>query len=187
MASPSLSVDERAALIASILSNPDEAEVAARLSGGDAQTFVDTIYGVCFHAIPRLKVAIESLNQALDSLTPDIRKRCLHYLSTICGRHGILPKLCPISLYYDPTEAPLYFGKYADVWKGRYDGKEVAVKVLRVSVNDLGRTKKVCCSEFIVCANGSITSNAEVLQAGCGVEGPSPSKCATVVGCHNDR
>ena len=33
---------------------------------------------------------------------------------------------------YDPTDDALYRGGYADVWKGEYRGREVAVKVIRL-------------------------------------------------------
>ena len=46
------------------------------------------------------------------------------------------------------------------------------MKVLRVPVNDLDQAQKVRYSQFSVCVNDSIASNAEVLRAGCDVEGP---------------
>ena len=37
-----------------------------------------------------------------------------------------------IPLCYDRLDTPLYRGGFADVWKGKYKGHHVAVKVLRV-------------------------------------------------------
>ena len=56
MVSHRLSMDERTALIMSMLSNPNEVEVVGSLSRGDAQAFVDTIDEVCSHTVPCLNV-----------------------------------------------------------------------------------------------------------------------------------
>jgi hypothetical protein len=53
-------------------------------------------------------------------------------LHRICGRQALLPKSLTIPLCYNPTETPLCHGGFADVWKGQCDGREVAVKVLKV-------------------------------------------------------
>jgi hypothetical protein len=66
----------------------------------------------------------------------------------------MLPKSLAIPLCYDPMVNPLFSGGFADVWKGRYHGREIAAKVLRVYLkNDLERIRRVgClrCSWFIV-------------------------------------
>jgi len=47
-------------------------------------------------------------------------------------------------LCYDPKEMPLCRGGFADVWKGRHEGREVASKVLRIYLtNDFEQIKKV--------------------------------------------
>jgi len=49
-----------------------------------------------------------------------------------------------ITLQYNPTEVPLYHGGFADVWKGESQGRQVAVKVLRIySRNDFDQVKRV--------------------------------------------
>jgi len=49
-----------------------------------------------------------------------------------------------IQPHYDPAEEPLCRGGFADVWKGQYQGLEVAVKVLRMySTNDLRQMRGV--------------------------------------------
>ena len=40
----------------------------------------------------------------------------------------------------------MYHGGFADVWKGRYHGREVAVKVLKVyKMSDLEQIRRVGC------------------------------------------
>ena len=69
---------------------------------------------------------------------------CLRYLCTVCGRHALLPTSLAIPLCYDPTGNPLHHGGHSDVWKGQYQGREVAAKVLRLySLSDIERTRKV--------------------------------------------
>ena len=49
-----------------------------------------------------------------------------------------------IPLHYDKSDAPLYHGGYADVWKGESQGHQVAVKVLRVySTSDFEKITNV--------------------------------------------
>jgi len=69
----------------------------------------------------------------LDSLPSQVHKDCSHALFWICGRQTLLPQSLTILPHYDPTKDPLYRGGFADVWKGQCEGKEVAVKVLRIS------------------------------------------------------
>jgi len=82
---------------------------------------------------------------SLEHASP-IHRKCLISLHSICGRRAILPKSLLISLGYNPMEIPLYHGGFADVWKGTYQGRDVAVKVLRIySRNDFYLAKRVSC------------------------------------------
>ena len=75
------------------------------------------------------------VDQEFDSLrsVPLIQRRCLHYLSKICGHQALIPKVLEISTCcYDPEEPPQCHGGFGDVWKGIHKGKEVACKVLKV-------------------------------------------------------
>ena len=53
-------------------------------------------------------------------------------LCRICSRQALLPRSVQIPLCYNRMDAPLYHGGFAEVWKGEHQGREVAVKVLRV-------------------------------------------------------
>ena len=72
----------------------------------------------------------------------------------ICGSQTLLPQSLEIPLCYDPTETPMRHGGFSDVWKGRYHGREVAAKVLRVYLrSDFGEIRKVSCPRLVVCIN----------------------------------
>ena len=73
-----------------------------------------------------------SFNQVLGDLDRALRMRCLHFLCKICSHHVLLPNSLTIPVAYDRTEDPLYYGGFADVWKGTSHDREVAVKVLRL-------------------------------------------------------
>ena len=72
--------------------------------------------------------------QALDlpGLPPPLRGKCLSALRRICGRWALLPTSLQIPICYNRLGNPLYRGGFADVWKGEYQSRHVAVKVLRV-------------------------------------------------------
>ena len=88
---------------------------------------------------------------------------------------------------YNPTETPLYRGRFADVWKGQHDGREVAAKVQRVCLkNDLKQIRQVGFSLLIVCIDELTVSCAEILQGGHNLERPPSSKRAAAVGRDDD-
>ncbi|KAF9644752.1 kinase-like protein [Thelephora ganbajun] len=102
------------------------------LSRDDAQAFVDAI------------------DETLDKLPQQIHRKCIRYLRTICGRQALLPISLQIPLCYDPMAIPECSGGFADVWKGRHDGREVAAKALRVhSTNNLDQIRKRFCREVV--------------------------------------
>lgn len=91
---------------------------------------------------------MRSVDQALDrpDLLPSVRKQCLRPLYKACGRHAFLPRSLQIPICYDRTSDALYNGGYADVWKGEYCGRDVAVKVIRkYSNSDLQKVIGVRC------------------------------------------
>jgi hypothetical protein len=79
-------------------------------------------------------------------------------------------------------------GGFVNVWKGQYQAREVAAKVLRVSsTHDLERTRKVSCPQLVMCINELTVSNTEVLRGGCSMEGPPSSQRITVIRCDDGR
>ena len=159
LTSSSLSSDERLALISSIFSDRGEVEAVVQLFAGDAQAFVDVtdevspLRGLVFESRDRILTLVDPscfINQALDSLSAEIRRRCLCYLSGICGRKSLLPKSLPDPLHYDLTEEVQYRGEIATVAKGRYNGRVVAAKIWSGSESDLDQTRRVGAAQLVV-------------------------------------
>jgi len=57
-------------------------------------------------------------------------------MRSICNHQALVPRSLAIPLCYDPNTNPVNPSGRVDVWKGRHHGKEVAAKVLRVSIGD---------------------------------------------------
>ena len=82
----------------------------------------------------------------MPDILPSVRNQCLRPLYKTCGRHALLPKTMEVPVCYDPTGDALYSGGYADVWKGQYRDRDVAVKVIRTFSNsDFGKVIGVSC------------------------------------------
>ena len=144
-----------------IIMSRDEAKLAEYLSGEGAQTLIDAVHEVCLRASwlpgPRL-TTLTSFSTALISthhsqtkksvdlseLPPRLRRKCLSALCQICSRRALLPRSLKIPPCYDRSGFPQYRGGFADVWKGEYQGRSVAAKVVRVySTSDLHKITKV--------------------------------------------
>lgn len=115
-----------------------------RLGEADAQTFIDVLEEVR-SAFTRRHESIDrnrnqhSVGQALriPGFSPVTNKGWLILLYKACGKHGVIPGAYKIAASYDPTENALCGGGYGDVWRGKYLGGDVAVKVLRTFSPDL--------------------------------------------------
>ena len=131
-----------------------------QLSSDDAQEFVDVTDEVSLYAISYLRVSTGLLtsvdpsnfvNQVLDSLQAEIRRKCLYYLSRICGHQSLLPKSLLNPPQYDLTETAVrYRGEIASVAKGICDGRAVAVKVLSGSESDLDQAGRVGAVRLVI-------------------------------------
>ena len=144
-----LATDERVTLITAILSNREEIEIIRRLCRDAAQTFIDVIYKVhvFLHlrrtgplTLPRTSALFD---QTLDDLDHALRMRCLRLVCKICDDHALLPESMAIPLSCDRAKDPLYYGGFADVWKGTSRGLEVAVKVLKSYQCNREQTRRV--------------------------------------------
>jgi len=106
----------------------------------------------------------------------------------ICGRHALLPSpfQIPPSSFNRSKEA-LYSGGYADIWLGEYQGRKVAVKVLRVystsdfnKITSVGHHPRFAKSAYQRADDRC--DRADILQGSHSVEEPLPSECAPTVG-----
>ncbi|KAL0956192.1 hypothetical protein HGRIS_002350 [Hohenbuehelia grisea] len=119
-----------------IVSSQAEMKKAMKLKDEEAQSFIDLLYSVTTREDPAAKLHMQ----------------CFHALRKLCGRCGTLPSDCSISdgLEKDSDDA-LLSGGFADVWKGKYKGEPVALKVLRIYGRDnLQKVKMSFCREAIV-------------------------------------
>ena len=88
----------------------------------------------------------------MDSLEPWLQGKCLVTLYRICGRQGLLPRSVQIPLCYNRMDPPMCHGGFAEVWKGEHQGREVAVKVLKISMaSDLVKVTRVSSQFFEGC------------------------------------
>ena len=71
------------------------------------------------------------------NLPPPAQKKSLRLLYRACGHHAIVPSALKVTIDYDRTGDALYRGGYADVWKGKFSGQDVAVKVIRLYSKDV--------------------------------------------------
>lgn len=111
-----------------------EDEIRA-LSKDDAQAFID--------------VVDEELNKP--DFPQSYRKRCFRALYKTCGRHSLLPETLRVPTCYDRAGYPLYWGRYADVWKGSCRDRDVAVKVIRTYSNDdFHKVVRRFCKEVVI-------------------------------------
>ena len=125
----------------------------------------------------------------LDALTPQHRRKCLGALRAICGQHALLPKSVQISPDYNRFDDPQFRGGHADVWKGKHQDREVAVKVLRkYQLTKLDKFASVCHSPnpSSNVNRGADCSHSEILQGSPDVEKPRPQECAPIVRCDNE-
>ena len=161
----SLTFEERISLVTDIFSDRHETEVANRLCGEDAQSFVDAVYEV------------------LDTLAPRFQSKCLGVLRSICDHQALLPRSITIPLCCDLSDTPLDPGACVPAWKGRHQGSHVVVKVLRPIPYSTGDFEMVTSVGFhnlsraVFCQ--LMLTTAAVLQGGCNLERSSPSECAT--------
>ena len=108
------------------------------LNGLELARLVDFLDNVCATPLAFRSVTKHAL-QAL-SVTPttdEVSLQCLHKLQAICGYHMVLPSSYTVSGEITRIgDRPVALGGFADVWKGTHGGKQVCVKLLRVSLNN---------------------------------------------------
>ena len=77
----------------------------------------------------------------------------------VCGQRALLPRSVKIALRDNRMDTPRYQGGFAEVWKTEYEGRDVAVKVLKVYVtSDLVKITSVGRQPFEGRGVGQLTS-----------------------------
>ena len=127
------------------LASQEDVNTVMSLRGEDALTIVDILDKVsrlirirATHSIIPLK-ALEAPN-----MSPDLRRRVVRILQRVCCSQTILPRSC--TLFDISKEGDMAFssGGFAEVWKGRHNGKPVRVKAFCADTpEDLPRVKQV--------------------------------------------
>jgi len=85
-------------------------------------------------------------------------------------------------------EPPLYHGGFTDVWRSQYRGREVAVKAVRVHLNDdVEKIRKAGYPQLVAFINELTAVRTEVLQGGRSVEDSSSSERVASVRRDDDR
>lgn len=100
-----------------------------------------------------LRRLVDFLDVALCSIPPcdDVFRQSLRKLRHICGAHATLPSSHIINGDLTKTGiGPYAYGGFADVWKGEHDGKEVCIKMPRISLNDANDPRKSFFKEAVV-------------------------------------
>ena len=72
---------------------------------------------------------VQGLNEL--NLAPRVRKKCLKLLYNTCARSALFPTSLKIELCDNSEGVVMYRGGFGDVSKREYQGREVAVKMLR--------------------------------------------------------
>jgi hypothetical protein len=70
----------------------------------------------------------------------------------MCASRSLVPRSPQIEVSYDLSDVAYGHGGFADVWKGKYGDREVAVKVLRMYANsnlqEVTRVSRERCFHF---------------------------------------
>ena len=121
---------------------------------------------------------IHRITKALRVAKPEIelRKITFSILRRLCGRIGHLPESYLLPDKFDLSGMPHTFGGFADVWKGVFKGKDVAVKSLRVSVTDDKTGIRKVGKSVTISHPSSLTHCAALLRRGCHLEEFVPSQ-----------
>ena len=107
-------------------------------------------------------------------------------LYRICGHHALLPRSLQIQLSSDCLDSPQRYGGFSEVWKGRYEGVEIAAKALRVDGTSHSREiTHVNHQHLYSNARRQTHHDVEVLQGSLNVENPLSSKRAPAPGSHD--
>jgi len=140
--------EEFGELFQSFLSSKGERECVLALYEEDAELFIEVadrvrLSGTFFSTPPLIiYLGVKALRAA--RLESEVRQITVGVLRGLCGKVGYLPGSYLLSHRFDLSGLPRASGEFADVRVGVFNGKDVAVKSLRVSeMDDAVRIRKV--------------------------------------------
>jgi len=123
-------------LLKTVLYGRNYADFGSSLKGHEALAFIDI------------------LDSALENMQPDsdLYRKGLRALRKICGQTRLLPTTHMLADGLEKSgDMPAASGGFADVWRGTYNGRQVAIKALRIyNTDDLQQVKKLFCKEVVV-------------------------------------
>jgi len=125
-------------LLYGLIRQDKEEKYLSSLNGLELARLVDFLDNVCATPLAFRSVTKRTL-QALNDIptTDDVSPKCLHKLQAICSHRMTLPSSYTVSGEITRIgDRPVALGGFADVWKGTHSGKQVCVKLLRVSLNN---------------------------------------------------
>ena len=121
-----------------LIRHDEDEQYSSSLEGAELARLVDFLDDVRPLSSP-LRPVVKQPPQTLSAIptTDDVFRQCLRKLRAICGCHTTLPSSHVVSGDLAKLgDHPIAYGGFADVWGGTLGGRQVCVKVLRVSLND---------------------------------------------------
>ena len=133
--------------------------MARSFQGNEAQRivdFLDRVSNLCFSYPSSLRCRAQVLEGLL--LDDKLRQRGLRLLSKICKAHGIIPTSYILQEELIHVGRVHCYGGSADVSDGKYSGRPVAIKHLKVTEEDTGGIYKVYLVDLVHCHHSALNT-----------------------------
>lgn len=150
----------------------------------DAQFLLDLLQAVClyFFSLSVIHWCEGYVHQRLDFYTdPELKKCIVHLLIKLSRASGLYPRSLVLE-GVTRNDYPVARGGYGEVHRGEFQGREVAVKVLKIYKNsDMGALLKVV--QLSSPAHAFWTMPSDVLVWSCHMAAARSSQYLTVLRC----
>ena len=166
--------DDLTDLLRSFLSSSDERKAILDVPEEDAKVFLEIIDRVCssstFFGVRSLILFLDMKAFRAAQLELELRNVAFGVLTRLCDRIGHLPNSYLLSDGIDLSGIPSASGRCADLRRGMFEGRSVAVKSIRVSeADDKVKVRKVG-DQATTSRPGSLTHCVALPQRGRRVE-----------------
>jgi hypothetical protein len=128
-----------------MLASQEGMNTAMSMQGDDALALVEILDQVSRPWIVGAPQLIPAQAFEAPNMELDLRRKSVRILRRVCGSETILPRSCILSENIS-KEGDIAFasGGFADVWKGRHNGKLVCIKAFRAyTAENLSKIKQV--------------------------------------------